>query len=119
MALMKVSGGLIGITLNESARSRLFLTAPELARLTEEACAMAGLQDKDCLHHHELSQTLQMRQEKQVKKLKEVIRSYNDPFTFDGEELMSLINQTVMPAKVVRDLCNLQTIGQNAYKTFV
>ena len=34
---MKVSGGLIGITLNESACNRLFLTPPELARLANEA----------------------------------------------------------------------------------
>lgn len=40
---MKVSGGLIGITLNEAARTKLFLIAPELARLAEEAKGMAGL----------------------------------------------------------------------------
>ena len=32
---MKVAGGIIVITFNESARTRLFLTAPELARLVE------------------------------------------------------------------------------------
>ena len=29
---MKVSGGLIGITLNPTARTKIFLTAPELSR---------------------------------------------------------------------------------------
>ena len=40
---MKVSRGLVGITLNESARTKFFLIAPELARLAEEAKSMAGL----------------------------------------------------------------------------
>ena len=40
---MKVSGGLVGITLNESARAKFFLIAPELARLTAETKAMTGL----------------------------------------------------------------------------
>ena len=40
---MKVSGGLEGNTLNESAQAKFFLIAPELARLTAEAKAMAGL----------------------------------------------------------------------------
>ena len=39
--MMKVAGGLIGITLNPYARTKLFLVAPELARLAEEARDMA------------------------------------------------------------------------------
>ena len=40
--IMKVTGGLVGITQNASARERFFLTAPELSRLAEEAHVMAG-----------------------------------------------------------------------------
>ena len=40
---MKVSGSLIGITLNPSARNKFFLIDPQLARLAEEAKNMAGL----------------------------------------------------------------------------
>jgi len=40
--IMKVTGGLVGITQNASARERFFLTAPELNRLAEEALVMAG-----------------------------------------------------------------------------
>ena len=43
---MKVSGGLVGITLNPSARAKFFLISPELARLTEEANVMAGVSTK-------------------------------------------------------------------------
>jgi len=40
---MKVTGGLIGITLQPSARTKFFLIAPELARLETEALQMAGV----------------------------------------------------------------------------
>ena len=39
---MKVSGGLVSITLNEAARTKFFLIAPELASLAEQAKSMAG-----------------------------------------------------------------------------
>ena len=39
---MKVSGGIVGITLNESAGARFFLIAPEMARPAEEVSNMAG-----------------------------------------------------------------------------
>ena len=39
---MKVSGGLVGITLNPSAQTKFFLIAPELSRLAEEAWSMTG-----------------------------------------------------------------------------
>ena len=39
---MKVSGGLIGITLNPTARTKYFLIAPGLVRLAEQAKLMAG-----------------------------------------------------------------------------
>ena len=43
---MKVSGGLVGITLNEAARTKFFLIAPELASLAEQAKSMAENQYK-------------------------------------------------------------------------
>lgn len=55
---MKVSGGLVGITLNESARTKFFLIAPELARLAEEAKCMAGLSQETPRQHHIASQLL-------------------------------------------------------------
>ena len=43
---MKVSGGLIGITLNPNAGMKYFLIAPELARLAEQGKEMAGTSSK-------------------------------------------------------------------------
>lgn len=90
---MKVSGGLTGITLNASAKSRLFFTAPELARLAEEAETTATSQTNVRQQHHELFLSLTERQDKQADQLLNVI-SVKDPFTFVGEGLVSLISQT-------------------------
>ena len=40
--IVKVTGGLMDITQNASARERFFLTAPELSRLAKETHVMAG-----------------------------------------------------------------------------
>ena len=62
---MKVSGGLIGITLNTNARSKYFLIAPELARLAEKAKEMSGMSaGKRAKQHHDLSTTVRMRQKR-------------------------------------------------------
>ena len=73
---MKVSGGLIGITLNPSARNELFPIAPELARLAEEAKNKAGPTRKRARERHNLSTAVLVREERNVKKL-----TFTNPFT--------------------------------------
>ena len=65
---MKVSGGLIGITLNPSARNKFFLIAPELARLAEEAKNMAGLsRQKKTNEHHNPCTAVLVREERNIR----------------------------------------------------
>lgn len=64
---MKVSGGLVGITLNPHARTKFF---PELARLSEDAKEMSGTTPaKEGNHHHTLSASIIFREEKNLEKL--------------------------------------------------
>ena len=65
--LMKVVGGLVGISLNAHARSKFFLISPEMARLAEEAQEMAGIDTPAQTHHHALSTALMNRQVKNIK----------------------------------------------------
>ena len=78
---MKASGGLIGITLNEAARTKLFLIAPELARLAEQAKKMAGLSSKTQGHHHNLTTAVLAREEKGVAQLTATIERFTNPFS--------------------------------------
>ena len=61
---MKVSGGLVGITLNPKARTKYFLIAPELARLAEQAKQMAGSSSTTPKHHHTLATAVRLLQER-------------------------------------------------------
>ncbi len=55
ICIIKVTGGLVCITQNASARDRFFVTAPELSRFTEEAHLMKGTPTGTHKEHHELS----------------------------------------------------------------
>ena len=55
---MKVSGGLVGITQNERAPPKFFLTDPELAKLASEAISMAGVSLHTPEQHHNLSASI-------------------------------------------------------------
>ena len=66
---MKVSGVLVGITLNKNARNRFFLISASLVQLTEEAKGMTRDSEAARKRHHELSQAILKRQTKNAQKL--------------------------------------------------
>ena len=66
---MKVSGGPVGITLNENARTRFFLIAPELHCLSSQANDLANLKSSTPTKHHTFINVVTNRQQKYVLKL--------------------------------------------------
>ena len=117
--MMKVSGGIVGITLNPSAHTCFFLTAPELAWLSDEAKELAGQESTAWKHHHELSPTILAREENNIKQLRNTIHSCTNPFLYEGEELINTVTKTVMPDNVVHDMSNWDDIGHKEYIKFV
>ena len=72
---MKVSEGLVGITLNPNA-----LIPPELARLAEEAKEMAGTSTaNEGTHHHTSTTSVLSREEKTIEKLLNTMESFTNP----------------------------------------
>ena len=69
MLWMKVSGVLVGITLNKNARNRFFLISADIVQLAEEAKEMTRDSEAARKRHHELSQAILKRQIKNAKKL--------------------------------------------------
>ena len=96
---MKVSGGLIGITLNPNARTKYFLIAPELARLTEQAKEMAGTSSKKGKHHDTIT-SVRTCQEKNIEQPVDCINRLTNPFSEESEDLFNLVTKVVMPEKV-------------------
>ena len=116
---MKVTGGLVSITQNASARERFFLTALELSRLAEEANVMAGSLRASENKHHDLSLAVWTKQEKNVTRLKNVLRSSMNPMTYKSEDLSIIITKVVMTAQIQKDVCSRDDIGQQEYARFV
>lgn len=116
---MKVSGGLIGITLNPTARTKYFLIAPELARLAEEAKLMAGTSSKAQTSHHNLTTAVRLREERNVQQLTASIQRFTDPFTVEDPDLFNLVTKVRMPEKVKKDLCDQSVIGNKLFGTFL
>lgn len=117
---MKVSGGLVGITLNPSARTKFFLIAPELARLAEEAKEMAGTTSmNEDAHHHTLSNSVISREEKNIEQLVKTIENFTNPFIQENDELFNLVTKVVVPEKVKNDLLGQSDIGQKLFENFV
>ena len=88
---MTVSGGLVGITLNPSARAKFFLISPELAQLAEEANDMAGVSTKLQDQHYNLTAAVLSREEKNISKLTATIAGFTNPFTQSEDCLFNLV----------------------------
>ena len=116
---MKVSGGLVGITLNQIARTKFFLIAPEMANLAEQAKGMAGVASKIQTRHHHHTTAVLSREDKNVKALMDTIETFTNPFAEESLDLFNLVTKVVMPDKVKEDLCNQTAIGQTLFDTFV
>ena len=116
---MKVSGGLVGITLNASARTRFFLIAPELARLSSEAQELAGVKPTVSVQHHTMTTAFQSREEKSVAAVTDTLRRFTNPFQEESDDLFNIVTKAVVSEKTKNDLCNHTKIGIKLFNYFV
>lgn len=118
---MKVSGGLVGITLNPNARNKFFLTVPELSRLADEAKEMAGATANDNIniHHHTLADSVISREKKSIEQLLTTMENFTNPFSLESDQLFNLVTKVVMPDQVKNDLMEQTNIGQDLFGVFV
>ena len=121
---MKVSGGLVGITQNERAPPKFFLTDPELAKLASEAISMAGVSLHTPEQHHNLSASIVAREDKGVQQLIAAIKSFTNPFSVSKDsasniDLYNLVTKVVMSEEIKNDLRQQSEIGRKLFNTFV
>ena len=116
--VMKVCGGLKGITQQPAAMARWFLIAPELSCLASEAQKLAGSTKQLSVHHHDVSDTVILTYEQNVTKL-EAILQLNNPFTSDSEDLTNLLTKAVMPEEVRQAVTKRDQIGAEMFESFV
>ena len=91
---MKVSEGLVGIALNANSRTELFLIAPELTHLAEDAKEMAMAETtlaKEGTHLHTLSASVISHEEKNIEQLVTTMENFTNPFIEQSNHLFNVV----------------------------
>ena len=109
----------MGITLNQAARTKFFLIAPEMANLANQAKNMAGVASKSHTRHHSDTLAVLSREDKNVQMLTETIEKFSNPFTEEDQDLFKIITKVAMPDDIKEDICDQPIIGQRLFDTFV
>ena len=114
-----MTGGLVGITLNENARNQFFLISADLVRLTEEAKEMTRDSEAVKKCHHELSQAILKRQTKNAQTLVSTIEGAINTFSYQENDIINLITKVVMLEKIKQDICLIEEVGVTKMETFI
>ena len=117
--MMKVSGGLVGITQNSNALAKFFLAAPELSNIANEANKMAGLKSRKPETHHDLSDAATSRQERDVSELTNTIRQFCDPFRNDYDNIINIVTKAVVTDIIQTHIIERNSIGGNLLAKFI
>ena len=119
---MKVSGGIIGITLNENARARFFLSSPQLIAIREEALTLMGSKfkatDTKEFKHHQNNVAARQRLNKNVSALTDAMKKSGDPFSHDTNDVINLVTKEVMPEAIKEGILTLTDVGLELFRKF-
>ena len=93
--------------------------APELARLTEEARCMTGVDRRKQVQHHCLSEAVSLTHtERNIQQLKSAIKIFTNPFTEESTDLFNLVTKLVMTDNIKQDLCEQSDTGKKVMEQF-
>lgn len=115
--MMKIRGGLKGLTQQPAAMTRWFLVAPELSQLAAQAETMVDVKRSTQQLHHDLTDAVVKRCNENIQKLKEVIKA-NDLFE-EGGHLVNIITKAVMPTDIKEDVMKRDNTGKDLFDKFV
>ena len=126
----KTKGGIVGMSTNEDAVDRWFLTIHERAAMTHALKEMCGLENCDRTGtHKEAEATRVSRDERDVQKLFETFKSglLSDPFQIPEEiseeeiplTLSNLATGVVLPGTDGSILLNAEELGRKSMETFL
>ena len=123
-ALVKGSGGAVGLTENPEAFARWMVSGPEQARLLKEFEAdLPNSNDENdgesSYAHHEQGLSSQKAFQKQIQNLAVTISEMGNPFTDDSPELIALDTRDCANESVVTTVRTIEDIGSARYKEYV
>ncbi|XP_061580540.1 uncharacterized protein LOC133446517 [Cololabis saira] len=115
-ALIKGSGGAVGLTENPGALHRWMVAGPEIARMTTDFENDSTPGEN---RHHEQKPAVQEAFRKQVRSLTAVIEEMGNPFLEESQDLLVLDTKDIMTTAVADTVRNVESLGAQQYKTFV
>ena len=122
-AIVKGSGGAVGLTESPTAFQRWMVSGPEFARFLAEFQVQYLVEnDPDAeksLKHYESGNSAQETFLMQVLKLADAMKALGNPFQGDIEELMNIGTGDCTSEEVVKALRSMESLGQKQYKNFV
>ncbi|CAB3998852.1 Hypothetical predicted protein [Paramuricea clavata] len=115
-AMVKGSGGAIGLTGNPGALRRWMVAGPEIARLTTEfeEQAMKQHHDTKCSHHDQ-QPGVQAAFLKELKALVTVLDEMGNPFLEHSEDLLVIDTRDIVDAEVAETVRKIETLGEEQY----
>ena len=116
---LKVTGGLVGISLKPETLTKYFLVAPYCAKIAANVHESLNDRGSERTEHHQMQQAVDARQLRWMKLLKETFQNFTSPFQYDGDDLINLVTRRVAPDVVRDDVSRMTTVGIEQYKSFV
>ena len=118
-ALVKGSGGAIGLTGNPGALRRWTVAEPEIVRITKKFESDRGHSITANQQHHDQQPEVQQNFLKDVTSLVTVIDDMGNPFLEKSHNLLVLDTKNIMNASVVETVRKIKILGLEQYKKFV
>ena len=116
--VLKVSGGVTGLTQNESALNRFCLASPVLASLYEDFCKRQNIKTEYRKCHYQLLGSTQSRIAQNTNTLIKTMREFNIGFG-DADFVFNVFSKAVPPSQSATELLNHENIGSECYKRFI
>lgn len=119
-AIVKDSGGAIGLTTNPVALKRWMVAGPEVSRMITEFEYHATNHKDSNLHlHHDQLVSVQATFAKDVKSLIAAFEELGNPFLEKSQDLLALETRDIKDTSVVEAVRKVETIGKEQYKIYV
>jgi len=120
-AIVKGSGGAVGLTENPAALKRWMVTGPEIARMVTEfeVLSAPGRPAEDTeVYHHEQQPAVQAAFLSDVKSLTKTIEDQGNPFLEEGNTLLVLDTKDIADSCVADTVRQIEVLGKEQYKSF-
>ena len=116
--IMKLTGGVVGLTQNPAALHRFCLVAPFLSALSTEFCSKNLIALQGHAQHYQITGSTNQRISTNVKKMIQVFDTFDLDFKENGS-VFNVLSKAVLPAETASDILCHEDIGKEMYRSFV